>query len=628
MGVSVLKRFNSISLICIAILSLGQASFAASGVWDEIHKQVQKAFKQENLEQAEKLIREELQQAEGPKGTKQNLFQSYFDLGSVQTLQKQYPKAGSSLRQALKLQEDINGPDSDALLDTLLLLASVYHIERKFSDGEPLYRRIIQITEKNRGTDHLDIAERLTSLGINLQFQEKYAEAEPVFKRALTIQEAHLGKDNPALATNLESLASISDHYKRWKDAEDLERRALALNEKAPTPDFMNIGSNLMQLGWYAEMQNNFADARTFYERAMMASQKAPAENNWVYDAAKEHQEMLSKRQANLEAQKAFDANSALNAKIVAALSEAKADVSKGKYDSAEKTMRSTLAQIDGRSPEHAALGTCLASLGQIVLLQGKVQEAESLLSRGLKIIDKKLPDDQDFKLSVLNALAVVYARENKPANVVPLYKRVYDALVKRFGAMDPKTVVARRNLAKLYLTQGQSQKAEALFNKENIRELNDILAWRKHMESAMISLKVGRWAEAEKALLPALQIAERIDPKGEEMAATLFGLGRTSVARKDYVAAMKYLKRDLTLLEAAEDGQMQVADCLDLLSQCYIAQKQPGLAKAALVKSAAIKKKQLPVNHPDLAMIKLGFMVVGGSLIQFMDGPTVPPKK
>ena len=76
----------------------------------------------------------------------------------------QYARAVVVGKKALKVAEEIVGPDHPDVATSLNILALLYNTQGQYAEAEPLYKQALGIYEKALGLDHLSVAASLSNL--------------------------------------------------------------------------------------------------------------------------------------------------------------------------------------------------------------------------------------------------------------------------------------------------------------------------------------------------------------------------------------------------------------------------------------------------------------------------------
>ena len=93
-------------------------------------------------------------------------------------------------------------------------------------------KKALKVAEEIVGPDHPSVATSLNNLALLYDTQGQYAAAEPLYKRALSIDEKALGPDHPSVATSLNNLARFYRATGQILEAQELERRLSDKNQR------------------------------------------------------------------------------------------------------------------------------------------------------------------------------------------------------------------------------------------------------------------------------------------------------------------------------------------------------------------------------------------------------------
>jgi tetratricopeptide (TPR) repeat protein len=152
--------------------------------------------------------------------------------GKVMSLYRkgEYSAAIEVAKQAIKVAEQIAGPDHPDVATSVNNLAMLYDNLDRFSEAESLYKRALAIKEKSLGSRHISVATILINLALLYDAQQEYELAEPLYRRALKIQEDTVGSNHPDTMATLENLAALYRKTNRQADAEIQEKRLATLH--------------------------------------------------------------------------------------------------------------------------------------------------------------------------------------------------------------------------------------------------------------------------------------------------------------------------------------------------------------------------------------------------------------
>ncbi len=186
----------------------------------------------------------------------------------------QYEQAEPLLQQALRIYEEVLGPEHPDTARTLNSLAILYQNQGKYEQAEPFYQRALWTRERMLGNEHLDTADTLNGLAILYQNQGKYEQAEPLYLRALWIYEQLLGPEHLDTARTLNNLATLYTNQGKFEEAETLYRRTLAIREQVLGPEYPDTARTLNSLANLYVDQAKYSQAREAYEKALEISKQ------------------------------------------------------------------------------------------------------------------------------------------------------------------------------------------------------------------------------------------------------------------------------------------------------------------------------------------------------------------
>ena len=273
------RKCSSLLIIALAAIFLsGMANRARGQGASDSLKQLQKEFKEHKaagrLHEAEKVARRALSLAE--KGSNKGLLITWLEnLAALYRQQARYPDSERLFRRALKLDEELSGPNHKYVAVTLTNLANVIRNQGRYAEAEPLYQRSFKIGEKVLGPEHPVVAATLNNLGTLYETQGRYAEAEPLYQRSLKIKEKVHGPEHSSVAGTLNNLANLYNRQGRYAEAEPLYQRSMQIEEKVLGPDHPKTASTLNNLALLYVEQGRYAEAEPLLQSSLANYEKA-----------------------------------------------------------------------------------------------------------------------------------------------------------------------------------------------------------------------------------------------------------------------------------------------------------------------------------------------------------------
>jgi len=232
-----------------------------------------KAAEQRQFDEAERLFRNAIREAESAGSEDNTLATSLHDLARVYWITHKYAEAEPLYKRSLAIYERTDGPDSRGVVVLCNGLASLYRTQEKFSDAEPLLKRGLAIKEKNLGTKPVELAGPVRDLAALYHDQAMYAEAEPFYKRSLDIVEKAYGPEHEAVASHLSQLAHLFIAQGKFAEAQSLFERSLSIHElifrRIMEPEDDRVADALLDLAYAYEVQGKYTPAQPLYERAL-----------------------------------------------------------------------------------------------------------------------------------------------------------------------------------------------------------------------------------------------------------------------------------------------------------------------------------------------------------------------
>ncbi len=204
------------------------------------------------------------------KGSAYLLHQTAWYLGD----RARYAEAKPLVHCALRIREQVLGPNHPDTATSLNNLAGNYRAQGQYKEAEPLYQRALEIKEAALGPNHPDTATSLGNLAGNYHEQGQYKEAEPLFQRALEIKETALGPNHPDTATSLGNLAGNYHEQGQYKEAEPLYKRALQIRETVLGPNHPDTAISLNNLAGLYASRGNFLRSIPLFARALAIYEK------------------------------------------------------------------------------------------------------------------------------------------------------------------------------------------------------------------------------------------------------------------------------------------------------------------------------------------------------------------
>jgi tetratricopeptide (TPR) repeat protein len=327
--------------------------------------------------------------------------------------QSRYAEAEPLYQRALRIQEQVLGPEHPEVATLLNYLSAMYHEQSKYAEAERLLQRVLRIREQVLGPEHPDVARTLNNLALIYQMQSRYAEAEQLLQRALPILERVLGPDQPSVANALNTLGVIYSILARYREAEQLLQRVLHIRKRTQGSDHPHTANACYNLAGLFQDQGQNTEAERLYRRAL---------HIWEQALGPEHPD------------------------VALVLNDlGKLFLSQGNYVEAERLYRRALHIWEqALGPEHPDVARAFTSLANLFRDQGQDGEAEAFYHRSLAIREKYLDSHHPETAETLHGLALLRKTQGKLDEAIFLAERVLTMRAQFIGAAHPKTLATR----------------------------------------------------------------------------------------------------------------------------------------------------------------------------------------
>ncbi|KAH8728115.1 hypothetical protein GQ44DRAFT_647501 [Phaeosphaeriaceae sp. PMI808] len=349
-----------------------------------------------------------------------NMANYLYNRGNYQTGKKLATRAVSA-------REKLLGPDHEATLASLDILAWMLRAEGSYEEALQLFQRTLAVRSRVLGQDHKESLSSARGLAGVLHDQGKYEEAEKLYRRVLTVEERDSGPNYTKTRFIASQLAMVLKDQGNYTDAEKLCRRVLKGSESDPEVQEIEKLQAINELACVLRVQGKWDEAETLHRKAL----------KW--------------RRTQLGEQHPSTLASMNNLALVLWDQE--------NYVEAEVLLRLVL---EGRGKEfgeeHPDTLTGISNLASILLAQGKYAEAKTLnqqvLERREKILGEKHPDT----LLGVNSLANALAQLKQYKEAAELFQRACDGFEQQLGPQHPWTIACRESLVSMHQQAEQAK--------------------------------------------------------------------------------------------------------------------------------------------------------------------------
>jgi tetratricopeptide (TPR) repeat protein len=347
----------------------------------------------------------------------------YYELGH-------YQQAEPLFQRALCIWEHVLGPAHPALVRPLNGLGALYWKQGKYDQAEQAYQRACSILEQAPGGEHPRVADLLNGLALLAVEQGKYQQAEYFYQRALAIREHLLGREHPDTAQSLNNLADLYVEQGKYQQAESLCQQALGILKQVLGPENPDLAYPLRHLADLYLEQGKYQQAESCYQQVVHLWEQALGSDYPELAYPFHGLAILATRQ--------------------------------GKYQQAESWYQQALHLWEQTlGPEHPQVAHPLNNLAALYSMQGKDEQAKQLFQRARSIREKYLSPHHPELAQTLHDLAVFHLQQGRLDEGITCAERALAIRLQSLGDAHPKTVATRMLCAQLVQEQGRLE-AEA----------------------------------------------------------------------------------------------------------------------------------------------------------------------
>ena len=333
-----------------------------------------------HFDEAEALYQRALSVHEATVGDRHPAYASVLvGLASLATFRGDLRGALGVYERVLEIRRAALGPDDPSVAETLRLLAVTRRRLGDHTEATSLYRQAVERHQRIHGADSPEAAWAMVHLA------DQYAShnmeptaAEPLYEEALRILRARLGNGHPNLLHALHSLAGLRRDMGQFDAAEALYRESMEIVRRYYGEENWRMAYEIDMLGILFRERGDFDRAEALHRRALAMFER-------LYPSA--HRYPLSVRSSLFELY-----------------------VASGDYQRAEAVSREALAlreQLEG--PEAPPVAQERERLGRVLLLQGRLDEAELQFLPALEITEAQRSDRSAAVRRLLGYLVELY---------------------------------------------------------------------------------------------------------------------------------------------------------------------------------------------------------------------------
>jgi tetratricopeptide (TPR) repeat protein len=501
-------------------------------------------------------------------------------IGIANTLRAEDDYAGARARyeEAVRVSEQLGGPDSPGVAYCLAAKASAYPDAGDYAEGAKLYERSVGIYEKTYGADSIPVADMLAGSADYDEDHRKYQGARSKYKRAMNIYET---KDAASLraAFFLKKVGDTLVSENRIDEALAALRDGIAKYEKVYGPSHPALLGPLKSLAEAYAQQNRLEDVRGVLQRSLQILK----DNN------------LSE---NLFATDVLQGIASLNhaeGRFAAARDVAGAGVKIFE-------MNQQRADPDDEVQMRNVYGLAL-------LMEGDLPKARVEMEKTIELADSKLGPSAPASLVALTNMATLLSAVNDMEKIKQHVVRVYGLRQALVDSDDPQAIRVFLATALLARQLGMNAEARELLKKAS--ELtakfagpdNFIMTDLYTMQAMMLG-SLGDYAGAQEAIEKADRLFKQLDPELLTRALLLGTSAQLFVEQDKLPQARAAFEETVRIFEKRLGPQhFIVAQSTGTLAWVYFLQGEVARSRASYLKAAGVMGHHVRNVLPSLSM-------------------------
>jgi eukaryotic-like serine/threonine-protein kinase len=351
------------------------------------------------LQRAQSLFNEVLQVRErilGPQHV--DTAQTLHALAIAFSRQGQALEAIRLSERALAIYADSVTEDDERRVNAMITLGAAVLTTGDMVRARAYYEQLIPKIERSMGAEHRNVAAALTNLAVAKMQLEDHQGVEQLLQRALAIQQRLFTLNHSNTQIVLTSLGSFYYATGRFQEARRMFEQAIVSSRNVSGPGHGLEATAQERLGQLLRSAGNYAAARVHLQAAVDIWRQAPGGSRFRYaiSLADQGELLLDEGKPALAAAPLQEAMSILPAEdgnfatllVIHGTQLART----GKGLESESTIRRAISLYRKSLPAaHGELAAAHSALGESLLVQGRLEEAEPLLIDSDRALEGRL---------------------------------------------------------------------------------------------------------------------------------------------------------------------------------------------------------------------------------------------
>ena len=400
---------------------------------------------------------------------------NYNDLGLVFDSLKQHTKARKLYKKAITLRQAHGKEGKELSISTLNNLSSSYAEE---GDSDMAAKYLIEANDlivECRGADHPSLSVNLNRLAGLYKKESRYGKAAEVLRKSLEVAKKAFKTGDAAITVIQNNLAAVLRQLGNQTEAQSLYEESLKIREEALGEDDLRVAAGLNNLARSYREQGLYDKAEPLLKRSLEIARKAPDTKPEELVAALKNLGLLYRELGESERalplyEEAIKVQRSRIGEQDISLVDTELDLAAAyqeleRYDDAKKLLSDALEICDKDKTDSGSLR--LRVLAQIEDVYGQVDDFENAIAvndEERKHLEGETEVDKDLLSRKYNDLALLNKRSGDSKTAETNFKKGLHLVEEEHGADSIEAALILNNLARLYASEGEYEKAAGIY--------------------------------------------------------------------------------------------------------------------------------------------------------------------
>jgi len=412
-------------------------------------------------DKAEPILRRSLPLIEQYFGERSELMSdAYYSLGSVIGYKGDYELSLEYQQKSLEIWRDVAGPDTGGEVDCLVAIAATLGALARYAEAESVVVTGLAITERMEEPPALYQAKLYHTLSGIYDAWSRFDESKQNYLKALEIWREELGETHPLVASGVHDLAITYHREGGLAEAERLYRESLSITRKLHVTG-SELANTLNSLGKVLCDRGKFDAAEPLLRESLTLNMGAVGENSLQTGAT--HLTLAQALQGQEKYEESwthFGRGTEIFGEVfgtdhlyygVALSYQGNQRRLEGRIEEAETLLRAAVGIQQPKLPVgRERLAFTWWSLGELDLERGRLRSAETSLGKAFELYRETQTPRSVQLAEAQAAYGACLGQLGRGEDGLLLLKEASGVLLDVLGPQDERTVTAQRRLAAL----------------------------------------------------------------------------------------------------------------------------------------------------------------------------------